>query len=108
MTTRISSVILAAFAVFFLSFAAFAQEAPTPKPNPVCVTIDDVLAEHGNKNMALPYLRFQPDPEKHPNITVLGYDTGYAVAVMTDGSGCIVKFREFYEKSFVKPKETGA
>ena len=98
--------IIAAFAVFFLSFTAFAQEAPIPKPKPVCSTIDDVLAKMGNEGKPLPWRRIT-DP-RYPNITVLAYVDGSAVAVKTNEDGCIVDSKIFFDPSLIKPKETGA
>lgn len=97
----------AAFAVFFMSFAAFAQEAPVPKSKPpVCSTIDDVLAKMGNEGKPMPWRRIT-NP-RYPGITVLAYVDGSAVAVKTDKNGCIIDSKIFFDPSLIKPKETGA
>lgn len=71
MTTRISSVFVAAFAVFFVT-AAMAQEVPQPKPEPECVKIADFF--RGGDYLALNH-------HSYPDL-MFGYSVDHKVIVV--------------------------
>ncbi len=85
---NIKTLLLAAFAVFFVS-ASMAQDVPKPTPKPDCITIDAALASHKVQGYPQPILRTLV--KGADGLTLLVYSDRTGILAAVDSSGCITR-----------------
>ena len=81
----IRTVLLVALAAFFVSGV---QANELPKPKPGCFTLEDIMAQAGNRGATLPE-RTVRLPE-HPYMVLLVFSDGSGLMLKEDENTCIV------------------